>query len=107
MLTERDWSFYNGYNVTFQPQQLSAAELLAAHRALWRKAFSPRHALKRILRGSRYLRAGAFLMSMTMNSFYGLKRLHGNEPISMERPAGRIRPGLPTAATAGDSYHPY
>ena len=85
MLTERDWSFYNGYNVTFQPQNLKPAELLAAHRQLWRRAFSPRHVLRRMVRGGRYLRLGAFLMSLTMNSFYGLKRLYGNQPINVER----------------------
>jgi radical SAM superfamily enzyme YgiQ (UPF0313 family) len=85
MLDDRDWSFYNGYNVTFRPQKLRADDLLTAHRDLWRKAFSPQHVLKRILRSSRYLRSGAFMMSTAMNGFYGLKRLHGNEPINMER----------------------
>jgi hypothetical protein len=87
MLDDRDWSFYNGYNVTFRPQELTAADLLKAHRALWRKAFSPAHVTRRILRGSHYLRTGALLMSTAMNSFYGLKRLHGNEPVNMERRA--------------------
>jgi len=84
MLAERPWEFYNGYNVTFRPKYLNSDELLDAHRQLWRRAFSPGHALGRITRGSRYLRRGAFLMSMFMNGFYGAKRLHGNEPINME-----------------------
>jgi len=68
-------------NVTFRPKYLSPDELLEAHRALWRKAFSPAHVAGRITRGRRYLRRGALLMSAAMNGFYGLKRLHGNEPV--------------------------
>ncbi len=71
---------FNGYNVTFEPQGMSAVELLQAHRALWRRAFSPRHVVKRMVRASHYLRPGAWLMMMAMNGFYGLKRWRGNEP---------------------------
>ncbi len=85
LLVDQPWEFYNGYNVTFRPKYLSPDELLEAHRQLWRRAFSPSHALGRIARGSRYLRTGASLMSTAMNGFYGLKRLHGNEPINMAR----------------------
>ena len=85
LLENRSWPFYNGYNVTFRPKHLSPNELLAAHRNLWRTAFSPGHSLKRIARGSRYLRRGALIMSTFMNGFYGVKRLYGNEPIDMMR----------------------
>ncbi|MEM7034666.1 MAG: radical SAM protein [Chloroflexota bacterium] len=82
MLVERPWGFYNGYNVTFQPKQMSPDELLQAHRQLWNTAFSPSHVAKRIARGSRYLRTGALMMSAFMNGFYGVKQIARNEPIS-------------------------
>ena len=91
LLEDRDWAFYNGYNVTFRPKRMSPDELLGAHRALWRRAFSPAYATRRALRGARYLRSGALLMSTCMNGFYGLKRLRRNEPIDMgQRP--RLKP---------------
>jgi radical SAM superfamily enzyme YgiQ (UPF0313 family) len=84
MLPERGWQFYNGYNVTFNPKQMSPAELLQAHRQLWREAFSLKYSFLRIVRSMRYLRFGAFLMCMFMNVFYCLKRLRGNEPVDFE-----------------------
>ena len=84
MLPDRGWEYYNGYNVTFKPKQMSIGELVAAHRQLWREAFSLKYSLLRILRSARYLRWGAFFMCAFMNSFYCLKRLRGNEPISFE-----------------------
>lgn len=84
ILTERGWEFYNGYNVTFIPNQMSAEELLLAHRQLWREAFSLKYSFLRILRSLKYLRLGAFLMCLFMNVFYCLKRLRGNEPVSFE-----------------------
>jgi radical SAM superfamily enzyme YgiQ (UPF0313 family) len=77
--------FYNGYNVTFRPKYMTPAELLQAHRQLWRTAFSPGYVQKRIIRASRYLRPGAFMMTMFMNGFYGLKRLRGNEPVDFKK----------------------
>lgn len=82
ILTERGWEFYNGYNVTFQPRQMSPEELLSAHRQLWREAFSFKYSFLRIIRSLKYLRLGAFLMCLFMNAFYCLKRLRGNEPIN-------------------------
>lgn len=76
----RGWEHYNGYNVAFEPRLMSPAELLDAHRDLWREAFSPRRVLARIVRSARYLRFGAFLMSLFMNGFYGLKAWRGNGP---------------------------
>ncbi|MCB0626817.1 MAG: hypothetical protein KDC43_23590, partial [Saprospiraceae bacterium] len=35
ILEKRGWNYYNGYNVAFQPRNLSPAELLQAHRQLW------------------------------------------------------------------------
>jgi len=55
-------------------------QLLTAHRQLWRTAFSLPHIIKRILRGVFHLRPGAFLLSLAMNGFYGLKALRGNQP---------------------------
>ena len=84
ILTERGWEFYNGYNVTFQPRQMSPEELLSAHRELWREAFSLKYSFLRVIRSLKYLRPGAFLMCLFMNAFYCLKRLRGNEPVSFE-----------------------
>jgi radical SAM superfamily enzyme YgiQ (UPF0313 family) len=80
MLTGRGWEFYNGYNVSFRPARMTPEDLLAAHRALWREAFSVRYSIKRILRGLFRLRLGAFLMSAVMNLFYCVKALRGNTP---------------------------
>uniref|UniRef100_B8HSF9 Radical SAM domain protein n=1 Tax=Cyanothece sp. (strain PCC 7425 / ATCC 29141) TaxID=395961 RepID=B8HSF9_CYAP4 len=102
LLDDRGWEFYNGYNVAFQPQNMTAAELLAAHRQLWRKTFSLAHVIKRILR-SRRLRPGAFLLSLLMNGFYGLKALRGNEPIDMSNASlsqPKPAPAIETPKTA-------
>src|SRR5581483_88385 len=80
ILSERDWGHWNGYNVSFRPQGMSPGELLAAHRELWRRAFSPASVVARVARGARQLRAGALMLSGAMNGFYGLKRLTGNLP---------------------------
>ncbi len=88
LLADRRSELYNGYNVAFRPRQMSGEELRASHRALWRRAFSPAHAVKRTVRGARYLRSGALMMATTMNGFYGWKRLLGNEPMdALEVPA--------------------
>ncbi|MCI0478016.1 MAG: B12-binding domain-containing radical SAM protein, partial [Anaerolineales bacterium] len=84
LLKERGWQFYNGYNVTFQPRAMSADELLGAHRALWHRAFSPLHIVKRIARGAFRLRLGALFLSLAMNGFYGVKALRGNAPLEMK-----------------------
>ncbi len=78
-------AFYNGYNVTFQPALMSPDDLLQAHRALWRRAFSPTFVFRLIARAIRYLRPGALLMSTAMNGFYGLKRVRGNAPLVVEQ----------------------
>lgn len=85
MLNDRGWHFYNGYNVAFQPARLSPDELLRAHRALWKKAFSFSYAAKRIRRGLFRLRFGALCLSLFMNGFYCLKKLKGNYPIDMTK----------------------
>jgi radical SAM superfamily enzyme YgiQ (UPF0313 family) len=84
LLTERGWEFYNGYNVTFRPKNMSPEELLSAHRQLWREAFSLKYSFLRVVRSLGYLRPGAFLMCMFMNAYYCLKRLRGNEPVCFE-----------------------
>lgn len=84
ILTGRGWEFYNGYNVSFRPKNMSPEELLQAHRALWREAFSLKYSVLRILRSMFRLRFGAFLMCAMMNAFYCLKRMRGNEPRSFE-----------------------
>jgi radical SAM superfamily enzyme YgiQ (UPF0313 family) len=80
ILEDRDWPHYNGYNVAFRPRGMEPAELLAAHRELWQRAFSAGAVAERLARGVRQLRAGSLLLSSTMNGFYGLKRLVGNGP---------------------------
>jgi radical SAM superfamily enzyme YgiQ (UPF0313 family) len=78
------WEFYNGYNVTFVPSKMTPAELLKAHRDLWRSAFSLQAIFRRIGRSLFTLRGGAMMMCSIMNLFYGLKALTNNEPISFE-----------------------
>jgi radical SAM superfamily enzyme YgiQ (UPF0313 family) len=85
IIEERNWSFYNGYNVAFKPLKITEAQLLNAHRALWKKSFSPLYAFKRILRGLFKLRRGAFLLSLFMNSFYAYKQIRKNHPIDMTK----------------------
>lgn len=85
ILAERNWNFYNGYNVAFRPKQMNEEELLQAHRALWKKSFSPKYAFRRIWRGLFTLRWGAFLLSMFMNSFYAYKKVRRNYPVDMSR----------------------
>ncbi len=84
ILLGRGWEFYNGYNVAFQPRDMSPERLLEAHRALWREAFSLKYSLLRVVRSLGRLRLGAFLMCLMMNGFYCLKRLRGNEPIAFD-----------------------
>ena len=81
---ELGWEFYNGYNVSFSPKQMSPVDLLQAHRDLWRSAFSLRSCSRRVLRSLFTLRWGALLMCGMMNWFYGMKALRKNEPISFE-----------------------
>jgi radical SAM superfamily enzyme YgiQ (UPF0313 family) len=85
ILEERNWNFYNGYNVAFQPKQITEDQLLQAHRHLWKKSFSPWYAFKRIVRGMISLRWGAFLLSLFMNAFYSYKRVRKNYPIDMTK----------------------
>jgi radical SAM superfamily enzyme YgiQ (UPF0313 family) len=120
ILPGRDWEFYNGYNVSFQPRTMSPEQLLEAHRALWRQAFSLKYSVLRVVRSLGRLRFGAFLMCLVMNAFYCLKRLRGNEPIAFDpsvpysepRPIAsslaasemiHIRPRQPMAGTRGNS----
>ena len=79
ILKDRSWEYYNGYNVAFRPKQLSPAQLLAAHRELWKRSFGLNYSLRRILRSLK-LRRGAALMVLFMNAFYCWKRLRRNYP---------------------------
>lgn len=90
MIEERGWEFYNGYNVAFHPRQMSADELLEAHRTLWKTAFSFRYSAKRILRSLFRLRLGALFLTIAMNSFYCAKRLRGNTPVDMRKSSQRV-----------------
>lgn len=84
LLKDRGWDYYNGYNVAFKPKNLTPAELLNAHRLLWKKSFSLKNALIRILRSWK-LRRGSLLLVLFMNAFYCLKRLRRNFPIDMSK----------------------
>lgn len=84
LLPRHGWEFYNGYNVSFVPKNMTARELLVAHRDLWRQAFSLRHTLKRLARSAFTLRWGAFLMCLFMNVFYCLKAVRSNIPRDMQ-----------------------
>lgn len=103
ILPGRGWEFYNGYNVSFQPKTMTPEELLEAHRALWREAFSLKYSVLRVLRSIGRLRLGAFLMCLVMNAFYCLKRLRGNEPVVFEAqgvgPAESSAPAKPETQT--------
>jgi radical SAM superfamily enzyme YgiQ (UPF0313 family) len=102
LLAERGWQFYNGYNVAFRPRDITPSELEQAHRRLWKTAFSPWQVFKRLRRSAFQLRLGALLLSLAMNSFYGLKALRGNIPTVMEA-AGSVSPapGSGPLSTAG------
>lgn len=80
ILKEREWGHYSGYGVAFRPARMSPERLLASHRALWNRAFSPAFVAERLSRGAKYLRSGAMMLSGAMNGFYGFKQLTGNEP---------------------------
>jgi radical SAM superfamily enzyme YgiQ (UPF0313 family) len=87
LLADADWGAYSGYDVAFQPRPMQPDELRHAHRALWRRAFSPSAVARRLARGARTLSQGALLLSSAMNGFYGLKRLTENLPADA-RPSG-------------------
>jgi Fe-S oxidoreductase len=95
ILHDRNWNFYNGYNVAFQPNHITAAQLLQAHRALWKKSFSSWYALKRITRGLLQLRWGAFLLSLFMNAFYCYKRIRKNYPVDMSKRTDAYKMEIP------------
>ncbi len=103
ILPGRGWEFYNGYNVSFQPRGMSPDQLLDAHRALWREAFSLKYSLLRVVRSLGRLRVGAFLMCLVMNGFYCLKRLRGNEPITFEPSVAALERRMPAAGFSCDS----
>ena len=71
------------------------------HRTLWKVAFSPRYVLRRIMRSSR-LRMGAFLLSLFMNGFYGLKAVRKNLPVDMQTCSVAIQAGHATAPHEAD-----
>ncbi|MBT7065261.1 MAG: B12-binding domain-containing radical SAM protein, partial [Verrucomicrobia bacterium] len=102
LIPQRGWEFYNGFNVAFTPANMDADELKEAHRQLWTKAFSLRHCVGRLLRSTHRLRLGAFLMTLCMNGFYGLKALRRNTPANM-------CDGIPSTTEAtvpSDGTHP-
>jgi radical SAM superfamily enzyme YgiQ (UPF0313 family) len=84
LLSKRGWQFFNGYNVAFEPKRMTTDQLLKAHRELWRLAFSPRYIFKRWMKSALRLRLGALLLTLAMNSFYGMKALRGNLPREMQ-----------------------
>ena len=100
ILSGRGWEFYNGYNVSFQPRDMSPEQLLEAHRALWHEAFSLKYSVLRVVRSLGRLRFGAFLMCLVMNGFYCLKRLRGNEPIAFHPSVSHSEPRPEMARTA-------
>ena len=88
LLPQGDWRRYNGYNVAFRPERMSADQLKDAHTALWRRAFSLAAVAGRMLRALR-LRPGAAMMSLMMNAFYGLKAIRGNTPTDLRATEAR------------------
>ena len=103
MLRDRSWDHYNGYNVAFRPARMTPELLLAAHRELWRRAFSPAAVAERLLRGARTLSPGGMMLSSAMNGFYGLKRIEGNAPAEATAGGPAIaHPGGPRPAAKGN-----
>lgn len=103
ILEDRNWNYYNGYNVAFTPKKIDAAQLLKAHRTLWKKSFSPWYAGRRILRGVFTLRWGALLLSLFMNSFYSYKRIKRNYPIDMTKRRNGINAVDPVPRAANNA----
>jgi radical SAM superfamily enzyme YgiQ (UPF0313 family) len=103
ILKDRDWPHYNGYNVTFRPAQMTAEQLLNAHRTLWRRAFGPKSVAQRLERGRRQLSHGGKWLSLAMNGFYGLKRMTGNLP-AVARTTDVALIEHPTALTGHGDY---
>ena len=101
VLEDRDWPHYNGYNVAFRPAKMSPEALLAAHRTMWNRAFSPASVLERLARGARQLSPGGMMLSAAMNGFYGLKQLTGNSPAEAAV-AGAERVAHPDPAVPGE-----
>jgi radical SAM superfamily enzyme YgiQ (UPF0313 family) len=97
ILSDRNWNFYNGYNVAFKPYKITELQLLQAHRRLWKKSFSPWYSFKRILRGISSLRMGAFLLLLFMNAFYCYKQVRKNYPIDMSKRTDRTPSTKPLA----------
>ncbi len=100
ILAGRGWEYYNGYNVSFEPRNMTPEQLLEAHRRLWREAFSLKYSFLRVVRSFGRLRIGAFLMCLVMNGYYCLKQLRGNEPVSFE-PAASYADSEVVFSTAG------
>ena len=98
ILPDADWGAYSGYDVAFAPRPMSVDGLRDAHRALWRRAFSPSAVASRLARGARTLSPGAMMLSTAMNGFYGWKRATGNEPASTRPSDARIAHPSPNAA---------
>jgi radical SAM superfamily enzyme YgiQ (UPF0313 family) len=103
ILEDRDWPFYSGYDVAFRPARLSPEALRAAHRRLWRRAFSPGAVLARLARGARVLSPGGMMLSAAMNGFYGLKCVEGSRPADAAPTGARIRHGLGAGAGAPEA----
>lgn len=105
LLEDRDWPYYNGYNVAFAPRRMTPEELHDAHRALFCRAFSPRLVGGRLLRGVRQLRPGALMLSAAMNGFYGHKQLTGNLPADAVPTGERIAHATHREPAAGSLVH--
>jgi radical SAM superfamily enzyme YgiQ (UPF0313 family) len=86
IIAERGWEFYNGYNVAFQPEGMWPGQLIVAHRRLWKRTFSLPNVTTRLVRHIPTLRPGSLLLTLAMNSFYGLKAWRGNTPLDMSSP---------------------
>lgn len=86
------WEFYNGYNVTFIPNQMTPDELLHAHRDLWHSAFRLRAVLGRIGRSLFRLRRGGhddvhpheYILWAEGAYSQRTEQLRGNKPLSTE-----------------------
>jgi hypothetical protein len=66
-------------------------QLLDAHRRLWKRTFAFPNITKRLARHIPTLRPGSLLLTLAMNSFYGLKAWRGNTPLDMSSLEGKRR----------------
>lgn len=75
-LLTRDWSYYNGHNVVFQPKQMSPEQLRDGLRYAWDRTYSIKSIIKRLLCRPFLLKPVALLSNLNFRRF--MRRVHFN-----------------------------